>query len=74
MSPFYDPMIAKIIGYGATRVEATRALAEGLDQVRVSGLKSNIELLRALLTNEAFVAGRIHTGFLQEHAKVLLPS
>ncbi|MDB5271577.1 MAG: putative acyl-coA carboxylase subunit [Hymenobacter sp.] len=74
VSPFYDPMIAKIIGYGATRVEATRALAEGLDQVRVSGLKSNIELLRALLTNEAFVAGRIHTGFLQEHAKVLLPS
>jgi 3-methylcrotonyl-CoA carboxylase alpha subunit len=74
VSPFYDPMIAKIIGYGATRVEATRALAEGLEQVRVSGLKSNIELLRALLTNEAFVAGRIHTGFLLEHAKELLPS
>lgn len=74
VSPFYDPMIAKIIGHGRTRPEAIDALAAGLAQVQVSGLKSNIELLRALLANEAFVAGRIHTGFLQEHAKALLPT
>lgn len=73
VSPFYDPMIAKIIGYGATRTDAIGALATALAQVRVEGLKSNIELLRALLVSEAFVAGRIHTGFLQEHAKTLLP-
>ncbi|WP_218511667.1 acetyl/propionyl/methylcrotonyl-CoA carboxylase subunit alpha [Variovorax sp. dw_308] len=74
VSPFYDPMIAKIIGRGRTRSDAIDALASGLAQVEVAGLKSNIELLRALLTNEAFVAGRIHTGFLQEHAKALLPA
>jgi len=74
VSPFYDPMIAKIIGHGSTRPEAISALAEGLAQVHVAGLKCNIELLRALLANDAFTAGRIHTGFLQEHAKSLLPA
>lgn len=72
VSPFYDPMIAKIIGFGATREEASQALGEGLAKVRVSGLKTNIDLLQALLKHEAFVAGRIHTGFLQEHIRELL--
>lgn len=72
VSPFYDPMIAKIIGFGRTRREACQALEDGLAKVHVSGLKTNIDLLRSLLKHEAFIAGRVHTGFLQEKIRELL--
>lgn len=72
VSPFYDPMIAKIIAWGPTRPDACEALREALAGVRVAGVKSNIGLLRAILAHDAFSAGRTHTRFIDEHSQELL--
>ena len=72
VSPFYDPMIAKIIGWGPTRADAIRALRDALAEVQVTGVKTNAGLLRGILAHEAFSAGRLHTRFIDEHAPALL--
>jgi 3-methylcrotonyl-CoA carboxylase alpha subunit len=61
---FYDPMIAKLIAHGRDRSEALRMLRRGLDEYRVVGLSSNVEFLRALAGNPAFIAGHVETGFI----------
>ncbi len=67
ISMFYDPMIAKVIGYGDTREAAMDALAHSLDRMRVDGLQSNKPFLSAVLDEPDFRAGRIHTGYIDEH-------
>ena len=67
ISMFYDPMIAKVIGYGETREKAIDALAESLDRLHVEGLQSNKPFLSAVLEEPDFRAGRIHTGYIDEH-------
>jgi len=67
ISMFYDPMIAKVIGYGKTREAAMDALAHSLDRMRVDGLQSNKPFLSAVLDEPDFRAGRIHTGYIEEH-------
>ncbi|MFW6300634.1 MAG: acetyl-CoA carboxylase biotin carboxylase subunit, partial [Oceanicaulis sp.] len=67
ISMFYDPMIAKVIGYGDTREKAIDALAESLDRLHVEGLQSNKPFLSAVLDEPDFRAGRIHTGYIEEH-------
>jgi len=67
ISMFYDPMIAKVIGYGDTREKAIDALAESLDRLHVEGLQSNKPFLSAVLEEPDFRAGRIHTGYIDEH-------
>jgi propionyl-CoA carboxylase alpha chain len=67
ISMYYDPMIAKVIGYGDTRDAAMDALAHSLDRMRVDGLQSNKPFLSAVLDEPDFRAGRIHTGYIDEH-------
>ena len=67
ISMFYDPMIAKVIGYGDTREKAIDALSESLDRLHVEGLQSNKPFLSAVLDEPDFRAGRIHTGYIEEH-------
>jgi len=67
ISMFYDPMIAKVIGYGDNREAAIDALAETLDRLHVDGLQSNAPFLSAVLDEPDFKAGRIHTGYIDEH-------
>ena len=67
ISMFYDPMIAKVIGYGDSRETAMDALAHSLDRMRVDGLQSNKPFLSAVLDEPDFRAGRIHTGYIEEH-------
>src|SRR6185295_6430569 len=63
----YDPLLAKISTWGATREEArTRMLAALRDTVML-GLTTNRDFLRATLAHPAFVAGDTHTGFIAEH-------
>ncbi|MEV0232991.1 biotin carboxylase N-terminal domain-containing protein [Nonomuraea sp. NPDC050786] len=64
ISPYYDPMLAKIIGYGSSRAEAVRKLVTALRRARLHGVTTNRDLLVKILTNPAFVAGDTHTGFL----------
>lgn len=62
----YDAMIAKVIAHGADRTSAIRALDGALRRSRIHGLITNRDLLRAILADEEFVAGRVHTALLGE--------
>ncbi len=70
VSPFYDSLVAKVIAHGADRSDAIRRLAAGLDETRLEGVASNLDLLAAVLAEPAFAAGDLHTGFLEEHGLV----
>ncbi|MGW6499848.1 ATP-binding protein [Nonomuraea angiospora] len=64
ISPYYDPMLAKVIGYGRVRAEAVRKLVTALRRAKLHGVTTNRDLLVKILTNPAFGAGDTHTGFL----------
>ncbi len=67
ISPYYDPMLAKIIAYGETREEARRKLIKGLEETILLGLRHNGGFLRDLLAHPAFAAGDVTTGFIAKH-------
>jgi propionyl-CoA carboxylase alpha chain len=64
VSPYYDPMLAKVIAHGSSRDEAVRKLVAALRGARIHGLTTNRDLLLKVLTSPAFAAGDTHTGFL----------
>jgi 3-methylcrotonyl-CoA carboxylase alpha subunit len=64
VTPYYDPMIAKVIVHGASRAEALAALLKELDKAVVIGPKTNLAFLRALVRSREFAAGMIDTGFI----------
>jgi 3-methylcrotonyl-CoA carboxylase alpha subunit len=64
VTPFYDPMIAKLIAHAPTREEALDALAQALDATLVAGPKTNTAFLKALCTAEGFRRGAFDTGFI----------
>ncbi|KAH7916379.1 carbamoyl-phosphate synthase L chain, ATP binding domain-containing protein [Hygrophoropsis aurantiaca] len=70
---FYDPMIAKLVAYGRDRTEALRMLRRGLEEYKVVGVSTNVEFLRRLAGNEAFIAGEVETGFIPKHFDELFP-
>jgi 3-methylcrotonyl-CoA carboxylase alpha subunit len=76
ISPFYDPMIAKVIFHGRTRREAMAGLARAIDSCRVLGVRSNLGFNRRLVTQDAFLDGAFDTGFIDQriddlcHAKM----
>ena len=61
----YDPMLAKVIGFGADREEARRRLVRTLEQTSIAGLKHNRDLLLAVLRHQDFVRGNVDTHFLE---------
>ncbi len=64
--PLYDSMIAKILVRGDTRAEAIHRMRRALDETRIEGVKTNIELHRRILRNAYFVRGEYTTSFLDE--------
>jgi propionyl-CoA carboxylase alpha chain len=66
VSPYYDSMVAKVIGFAATRGEALRQLGRWLESARLHGPVTNRDQLLNVLRHAAFVDGRLHTGFLAE--------
>jgi propionyl-CoA carboxylase alpha chain len=66
ISMFYDPMIAKLITYGADRPAAVTAMREALDGFYIRGLSHNIPFLSALAGHPRFQAGRLSTAFIAE--------
>ena len=67
VTPFYDPMIAKLIAHGKSRNEALDRLARALDQTIVVGPRSNAGFLAALCRAEGFRNGDFDTGFIDRH-------
>ncbi|WP_375421863.1 acetyl/propionyl/methylcrotonyl-CoA carboxylase subunit alpha [uncultured Sphingomonas sp.] len=73
ISPFYDPMIAKVIAWGATREEARGTLADALDAAIVWPVRSNAGFLVEALDHPAFVAGTLDTGLIAREGDALMP-
>ncbi|HEX9200360.1 MAG TPA: acetyl-CoA carboxylase biotin carboxylase subunit [Acidobacteriaceae bacterium] len=65
----YDPLLAKIIGYGETRQQVINRLRRALIEYFIGGIKTNISLFRRILLHPDFQAGRIDTGFLDRLLK-----
>jgi propionyl-CoA carboxylase alpha chain len=66
VSMFYDPMIAKVIGFGATREAARLRLMNALNEFCIRGVAHNISFLGALLAHPRFVEGRLSTNLIAE--------
>ncbi|WP_324731101.1 acetyl/propionyl/methylcrotonyl-CoA carboxylase subunit alpha [Pseudomonas paeninsulae] len=67
ISPFYDPMLAKVIAYGATRDEARRKLLRAVEDCVLLGVNGNQRFLANLLKHPEFAAGNATTAFIAEH-------
>ena len=67
VSPFYDPMLAKVIARGASREEARRRLIAALEDTVVFGPKTNRSFLTAALRHPVFIAGEVTTRFIEQH-------
>ena len=72
ISVYYDPMIAKLITWGADRDEATRRMQNALAETEVLGVKTNLEFLQQLVKHPAFLAGDTDTGFIAKHREQLM--
>jgi len=71
ISPFYDPMIAKLVVKAATRPAALAALAQALEETQVAGSTVNIPFLVALARDKDFAAGEVDTGLIGRKQEVL---
>jgi 3-methylcrotonyl-CoA carboxylase alpha subunit len=71
VTPFYDPMIAKLIAHAPTRAEALNSAAEALDRTVIAGVRSNVAFLAALCRTPEFREGRVDTGFIDRNLVAL---
>jgi acetyl-CoA carboxylase biotin carboxylase subunit len=65
----YDPLLAKLIGYGTDREQTISRLTRALNEYFVGGIKTNISLFRRILSDPDFRAARLDTGFLDRLLK-----
>ena len=73
VTPFYDPMIAKVIAHDTTREAAASRLAAALEESQVAGLQTNNAFLIRALNQADFVRGDVDTGFIERHLGELVP-
>jgi len=71
ITPFYDPMIAKLITYGSNRKEALGIMRGALGKTQIAGLETNVSFLAALAGEKDFIDGEVSTSFIEEHEKTL---
>ncbi|MGJ7029371.1 MULTISPECIES: acetyl-CoA carboxylase biotin carboxylase subunit [Methanothermobacter] len=67
--PFYDSMISKLIVWGMTRDEAINRMKRALSEYIILGVKTTIPFHKAIMRNEAFRRGELHTHFVDEHRR-----
>jgi 3-methylcrotonyl-CoA carboxylase alpha subunit len=73
ISPFYDPMIAKLIVRGADRGQALARMAQALSAFHIIGLATNIAFLKRLVEGDAFAHADLDTGLIERNAATLFP-
>lgn len=66
VSPFFDPMLAKVIAWSDTREQAIAQLDNALAQSTVYGVETNIDYCRAILRSDVFARGEMHTRYLNQ--------
>ena len=69
----YDPLLAKLAVWAATREEATSRMLRALHEYDVGGIRTNIGFFRQILEDPEFRAGRLHTGFIDEFFERTVP-
>jgi len=72
VTPYYDPMIAKIIVHAATREAAARKLSDACAEIEVWPVKTNAGFLARCAAHRDFIAGRVDTGFIEARLDVLV--
>lgn len=66
---YYDPMIAKLITYGANREQARMRMLRAIDEYEITGLSTTLDFCSFALKHEAFISGKFDTKFVQTHFK-----
>ncbi|MFD1171800.1 acetyl-CoA carboxylase biotin carboxylase subunit [Oceanobacillus picturae] len=67
VTPFYDPMIAKLVVHGTDRQDAISLLSEALQAYKVEGIKTNLPMLKRIAEDEIFRKGNVTTAYIQDH-------
>jgi 3-methylcrotonyl-CoA carboxylase alpha subunit len=73
VSPFYDPMLGKLIAWGEDREQARLRLLSMLDEFAVGGVRTNLAFLHRIIAHPAFADAELDTGFIPRHQADLLP-
>jgi 3-methylcrotonyl-CoA carboxylase alpha subunit len=73
VTPFYDPMIAKIISWGEDRAAAVGRLRRALAETAVLGVATNLEFLARVAAHPEFASAAVDTGFIERHRTALVP-
>ena len=73
ITPWYDPMIAKVIAHGVTRDEAREALADALDEAVIWPVRTNAGFLVEALDHPDFASGQVDTGLIAREGEALMP-
>ena len=71
VTPFYDPIVAKLIVHATSRAAALDRMADALDRTLVAGVRSNVAFLGALCRAPHFREGHVDTGFIERHLAAL---
>ena len=66
ITPFYDPMIAKLIVWGETRAQAILRMRRALEEYRIVGVRTNIPFHQTMMDSHRFMAGQYDTRFVEE--------
>jgi len=74
ISPFYDPMIAKVIVKGDNRHQALEKLGQTLERTTILGLRNNTGFLKNLACHPSFIKAEMDTGFIDANLESLLPA
>ncbi|OMJ33469.1 methylcrotonoyl-CoA carboxylase [Sphingomonas sp. Sph1(2015)] len=73
ITPWYDPMIAKVIAHGDTRDDAREALADALDEAVIWPVRTNAGFLVQALDHPDFASGQVDTGLIARQGEALMP-
>ncbi len=73
VTPFYDPMLGKLIVWGEDRRRACDEMLRALSECEVVGVTTNVAFLERVVAHEAFASGRLDTGLIDRHRAALFP-
>jgi 3-methylcrotonyl-CoA carboxylase alpha subunit len=73
ITPYYDPMIAKLIAWGEDRAQALARLARALGEVEIAGVRTNVDFLERVARSRAFAGADLDTGLIERSREELFP-
>ncbi|HQU49642.1 MAG TPA: acetyl/propionyl/methylcrotonyl-CoA carboxylase subunit alpha [Casimicrobiaceae bacterium] len=73
VSPWYDPMLAKLVVWGEDRERACATMLAALAECEIAGVSTNVAFLERVVAHEAFATGRLDTGLIEKHHGALFP-